>query len=280
MLFSERHGLKPATKQLQVDDIDDQLRNGLWSVYYEFVLKPLRPTTQFWPADAQLRSLFFTYWFRLYHEPTDTIPPRVEIAIEQVRKRFFAGAYGDVYDFIELTLDNVQNMPYDLQGMFNGVLTRHNSAYRFVEGKALRISSDVEIAAIEDAIDTKLKGVRIHMRAALDKLSDRDNPDYRNAVKEAISAVESLAQSVTGDRKATLGDALKVLAPAIGMHGAFRDALAKLYGYTSDANGIRHALLDEPNVTYADALFMIVTCSGFVNYVIGKATEGKLVLKN
>ena len=39
-------------------------------------------------------------------------------------------------------------------------------------------------------------------------------------------------------------------------------------GVPNDAEGIRHALLDEPSLTNADARFMLVCCSAFVNYVI------------
>jgi hypothetical protein len=277
-------GLKPVQKPLQVDEVDVELRNGLWSLYHEFVLKQFHPASYHWPArgnelaDSNLESLFFQYWYDLYDLPTDTIPTSIDSAIEVVRKRFFSGSYSDIYEFMEVTLENF-TPTIDLQALWNSMLERHNAAFRLVDGIATKITNDTEIEAIENALDVKLKGVRAHIRSALEKLSDRKNPDYRNSVKESISAVESLAQSVTGRPKATLAEALKILGPAVGMHGAFRDALSKLYGFTSDADGIRHAILDEPNVTYTDALFMLVACSAFVNYVLGKAAEGKVKLR-
>jgi hypothetical protein len=48
-----------------------------------------------------------------------------------------------------------------------------------------------------------------------------------------------------------------------------------MYGYTSDAEGIRHALLEEPTLEQADAIFMLVTCSAFVNYLRAKLTTKK-----
>jgi hypothetical protein len=284
MLFSRRAGLRPAQKALQVDTVDSELKNALWSVFHELVLKSFTPESHHWPRQgnelprSNLEGLFFSYWFELYEWPTDSIPMTIDPAIETVRKGFFAGDYGHVYDFLEVTLAHVKD-PEKMQSVWNTILEKHNSAYRMVDRTAVRITSDTEIAAIESALDTKLRGVRIHLHSALEKLADRKTPDYRNSVKESISSVESLTQSVTGQSNATLGDALKVLGPAVGMHGAFREALSKLYGFTSDADGIRHAILDEPNVTYTDALFMLVVCSAFVNYVIGKAAEGKLTLR-
>jgi len=284
VLFSQRAGLKPAQKALQIDRIDDELRSGLWSIFHELVLKGFKPHSYRWPASgdelvqSNLEGLFFSYWFTLYQAPTDTIPQTINSAVTIVRERFFEAGYGGVYDFLEVTLTNVANAD-ELMKTWNGMLQKHNAGYRLVDGSAVKITSDTEIAAIETALDVKLKGAQTHLRSALDKLADRKAPDYRNSVKESISAIESMAQSITGDSHATLGDALKILAPAVGMHGAFREALSKLYGYTSDADGVRHAMMEESNVTYTDALFMLVTCSGFVNYIVGKAAEGKVALR-
>jgi hypothetical protein len=43
-----------------------------------------------------------------------------------------------------------------------------------------------------------------------------------------------------------------------------------MYGYTSDADGIRHALLDQPSLSFEDAKFMLVSCSAFANYLVAK----------
>ena len=43
----------------------------------------------------------------------------------------------------------------------------------------------------------------------------------------------------------------------------------KLYGYTSDESGIRHAgRIDGKGTTFAEAKFMLIACSAFVNYLI------------
>ena len=53
------------------------------------------------------------------------------------------------------------------------------------------------------------------------------------------------------------------------VHPALKAAFQKLYGYTSDASGIRHAgQLDGENATFDEANFMIVACSAFINYLV------------
>ena len=63
-------------------------------------------------------------------------------------------------------------------------------------------------------------------------------------------------------------DALKLLESQRPFHPAFKEALVKLYGWTSDESGIRHAIRDAENVERADAQFMLVACSAFVNYLM------------
>ena len=109
--------------------------------------------------------------------------------------------------------------------------------------------------------------VSTHIRLALEKLSDRSKPDYRNSIKESISAVEAACKLISGDDKATLTPALRKIS---GLHPALIQAFEKLYGYTCDAEGIRHALTEEENLDQNDAKYMLIACSAFVNYLIAK----------
>jgi hypothetical protein len=143
-----------------------------------------------------------------------------------------------------------------------------------------QITSDEEIGEIEQALDAPkgLKPVRTHLRRALELMSDRESPDYRNSVKESISAVEAICNLIAGDTKATLGQALKEIEKIVALHPSLRSAFDKLYGYTSDAEGIRHALLEEPNLSFEDAKFMLVSCSAFVNYLVTKSSKAGIKL--
>ena len=47
-----------------------------------------------------------------------------------------------------------------------------------------------------------------------------------------------------------------------------KEAFNKLYGYTSDKNGIRHNGGVDENTTFDEAQYMLVSCSAFLNYLI------------
>jgi hypothetical protein len=85
---------------------------------------------------------------------------------------------------------------------------------------------------------------------------------------------------IAGNQKVTLGDALRQLENKLGgsMHPALRNAFNHLYGYTSDAHGIRHALLGKSDLDVEDAKFMLIACSAFINYLVVKADKAGIQL--
>jgi hypothetical protein len=257
--------------------MDDALRIGLWNGLHICVWKK-NVYDQYSSAFSQssLYPLFQNYWHNLFKLPLDNLPHDFDESVNRVREFFFKCEWNEVYDIIEFT---AQECPEELNKEYewfcNTVLEKELSAYRFIESQLTDISSEEEIESIESAINstTKYSGANKHIKTALGFLSDRKSPDFRNSIKESISAVESLCIAISGDPKATLGMALNKIECSHKLHPAFKKALSNLYGYTSDSDGIRHALLEESSISYSDAKFMLVSCSAFINYVLGKSSE-------
>jgi hypothetical protein len=191
--------------------------------------------------------------------------------MDDLRGYYFGASWYQVYEFIEFIAKNgslkVKDSFIECCNIF---LTRENSAYRFIGDTIAEITSTEEIEEIEQAIigSTPYAGVKEHLKSALSLMSNKTNPDYRNSIKESISSVESLAKQISQNNTGTLGVVLKELEKSKKLHPALKSAFSSLYGYTNDAEGIRHALLEESNLTKADARFMLVCCSAFVNYAI------------
>jgi hypothetical protein len=219
-----------------------------------------------------IQSLCKKIWHSYFKKTVDNLQPTFNRTLEEIKKHFFSSQWNEVYDLIEFIAQNYEDNSHnkDFIKFCNHVFERELSGYRFIDGVITSIVSEVEISSIESALKTKYDPVNEHLKRSLELLSDRKNPDYRNSIKEAISAVESLAKLITGNEKVELGTALKELAKTHSLHPALKEAFQKLYGYTSDADGIRHALLDEDQLNFDDAKFMLVACSAFVNYVIAK----------
>ncbi len=281
MLFSQRKGIKPVKSVIQTDNMDDDLRNSLWNAltinYWDSVK---RNSIAYYPLMEHFAK---ELWVSHFKQPLDTLSNYWSSVYKEIRNKFYSYEWYEVYDFIEFTVDNYLNEDDNQKFMIlcNSFLERELSAYRFVGGKITQITSQEEISEIEEALNIfkPFKAVSIHIKSALVLFSDKKSPDYRNSIKESISAVEAICKLITKEEKPQLGQALKMLENEIGLHPALKKAFNNLYGYTSDSKGIRHALLEETELYSEDAKFMLISCSAFVNYLVSKISKTKIKIE-
>lgn len=157
--------------------------------------------------------------------------------------------------------------------VLNSHFERLNFAYRVVNKEIVEITSKEEIAVIEDALQDSTANIRMHLSKALELYAKRPEGDYPNSIKESISAVEAYCRDKT--EESTLGKALNHLEKkGILIPKVLKSTFDKLYEYTNQKDtGIRHALMDQDG-TYVpsgdEALFMLVSCSAFINYLSKK----------
>ena len=281
-LFSQRKGLKPVKSVMQIDSMDDNLRNGLWNALTMYYWDNIHVYDRRISGDDNIK-LFRALWLNYFKLPIDTIDLSWNKMYGFLRGNFFEYEWNEVYDFIEFLI--ILEPPFRINrdafiNYCNHILQKEVSAYRIIGNRFTEITSEEEIDEIEEALETtsSIKPVFHHLKTALDLFSDRKSPDYRNSIKESISAVEALCNLISKGNKTTLGQALKEIQKRVELHPALKKAFENLYGYTSDAEGIRHALLDEPNLDFEDAKFMLVSCSAFINYLISKSSKAGIKL--
>jgi hypothetical protein len=280
-LFSERIGITPTRVEIQRESIDEHSKIALWNITYLRYFDKL----PFYLSENEdgTRALLNRLWMNYFHRGYDEFPS-APLIVEMVKEVFFKSAWYEVFNLLEFIVNNYEPDQYrrsvsnQTNGLFveycNKILERYLSAYRFVDFRIIEISSIAEIESIEEAINNTSEGsVKTHFKRALELFSDRLNPDYRNSIKESISAVEAYCKLITGEEKATLGKALGFIEKNHSLHGSLKTAFNALYGYTSDAEGIRHALMEQSDLKQEDAKFMLVTCSAFINYLTVKITK-------
>jgi hypothetical protein len=280
MTFSQRIGKSPLNKQIQLNDMDQDLRNGLWNAFKLFYCEKFR-------RQIESRLLGMPIWLDFFKFTMDTLPVNYDGIVNEVSYCYNKAAWNEVYDFIQFIAD-IQPvsayMPKDFINYANSILERENSAYRFIDDILAPVTNEQEIASIEYSIDqtgqlSAVQGANIHLRTALEKFSDRVNADYRNSIKESISAVENVVNKINSCDNQSLGEALKKLKEKIVIHPALEQGFSKVYGYTSDGAGIRHAIMDDANCDLEDARFMLVACSAFINYLIVKSDKAGINLE-
>lgn len=278
--FSQRIGAVETPSIIQLETMSDALRNSIWN----FIVSLFDEGESGWWRIAEFSAQFF---FKL---PVDELPIYNNRRREWIKQLFYGMQWYEVYDYAEFIADNHERVKKNtpmrrdrIQTVFNRIFLEEQSGYRFVAGELVPLSGPEEVAAIEGALavtsTSGLSGAHAHITTALQLLAKRPEPDYRNSIKESISAVEALAKQLGTSDSQGLAGALTELGKKIPIHGGLRAGLLSLYGYTSDEGGIRHAMLEEPNLGYDEAKYMAVACSAFVNFLAAKAGAAGLLSK-
>jgi hypothetical protein len=277
MRFSQKIGFTSVRDSIQIESIDEKLENRLWNTILSDFINKNKDASYKYNEDSSEVAVYIYLWTEFFGKRRDEIPTNhngyitFDRNVEFLKNWFFKSQWYEKYDFLEsLSKLDLKYFEHGFTEECNESLKREMSAYRIVDGHIVQMTSEEEIVEIEEALlnSSIWNPVNTHLNTAIEYFSNRENPDYRNSVKESISAVESLCKIIVGNDNTTLAPALKMIEEKHKIHGALRSAFTALYGYTSDAGGIRHSLLeDDIIVTMEDAKFMLVSCSAFINYL-------------
>ena len=287
--FSDRNEINPINIEIQLKDFDERTRIRLSNLVNK-IYNDAFYGQNFYEASKQ-GFLYFVI-DKIYAQPIEVDEIHIE---KEVLSFVHETIMNDTYDavltvveaiarYIDVYLSNRAGQQYIQEIGCVRVFHRLNNffeaeyvGYRFIDGIISPISDELEVNAVNEVLHNPFESVRDHISKANKFLADRENPDYENSIKESISAVEAVCQEYlkVHGKDATLGNMLKKLeSNGLKIHSSMKDAFNKLYGYTSDANGIRHAgNIGGPLSTFEEAKFMLVSCSAFINYLIGASTN-------
>ena len=268
--------------------MDVPLKNGLWDAINHFFIE-----------SSGMVSFWYVIWTDFFKKTENSF----QFYTPTIQANFFSMKWYEVYDFIEfvckqayktnksrkaptrarrtlpLRLIRSQIKPFTAE--CNRILEREVSAWRVTDGKVTRITSEPEMKSVEAAMRSKIAGIAQHITSATELLYDRKNPDYKNSIKDSISAVESICAIITKQNAPILSKALDKIEKKniVNLHPALKAAFEKLYGYTSSGSGIRHANIRDDEITFELAQFFLIACSAFTNYLIGLATKKGISLE-
>lgn len=272
MKFSQRIGAREPPKS-GLEEATPNLRTALWNRVYEELLPYGNERAKF--CDRNVKRVFEHLNLRADDAPIGVLASR-----NRLGKTWQSTDWPEFFDLLEFVVHLLTEAhPSGDRGLWftrmNVILEAQGCAYLFIAEELAPVTNPVEVAEATAAAECAIPSAATHIREALRLLPPSANASPRNSIKESISAVEAALKSLTMNPSATLTDGLTAFEGRYGaLHPALRQGLIRLYGYTSDEKGVRHALVDEAaNVTVSDARFMLVACSAFTNYLVSLSTD-------
>lgn len=284
--FSERIGKPTCAVTIQLDEFDDRTRTFISNLLFDFLQITFQNDAQFRKqpygnTPVPLSSDFCknlgqdVFSFR-NHLQEGYVYNWVDFYTSNIENALDNAPYNEILDLLEYICNwlfsKTNSCSEHFQRNFNTLFQQEYVGYRFISKRIVPITDELEISEIEQACKTPFDGARAQLQKALGFLSDRENPDYKNCVKESISAVEATCRIIAEKDSATLGEALKLLAKhGLKLHPCLNSGIDKLYSYACDQGSVRHAEHEaESIVTFEEAKFMMVTCSAIVNYLVAE----------
>ena len=284
--FSDRQGIKSENMEIQLKDLDIRTRTQIYNLInaeFEFLYNGagiynsnIQGFCRYVKAEVfcqqihagniiDVNIVFIEINEVIMNQSYDDVLTLLEaIAV------YWNNKFQEIYDYYKYELDPQYINIFE---KCNQLFEREYVGYRFIGGLISPISNEIEMDTIQESLDSEYSAVTSHITKAHSLLANREHPDYENSIKESISSVEAMCGIVTGVRgkEATLGNMLKKLEQrGVVIHSALKSAFNILYGYTSDANGIRHAGdIGGKASTFEEAKFMLISCCAFINYLKG-----------
>ena len=266
--FSQRAGLEPIPPQLKLGEVSAELRRLLY-FYISLEIDRESPGLYFKESWKRVAMDLHVLFFQL---PADTFEIRAEDNKNHLEAFVRKSNIGELFNLVEFFVRH-QRCSNELKSELAEAFVTARAAYRvFDNTHVAAIGTEEQAAAFERAIaDAETKNAAAARKQLISAGVALRNSDWAGSVRESIHAVEAMAVRLAPGTD-NLGAALGALEKRDHLHGSLKAAFRSLYGYSSDEEGVRHALVfgDEAQVDEADALFMLGACASFVSYLLAR----------
>ena len=268
--FSQRNGYVDLPSQLKLDELPKKTRYRIAARISQILTDSSSSGTFGTFINNPAKSMLKHIWIEVFENRPSNFSGSLNDWVEIIEARCENLSINELFDFLELLCKHPSFSK--LTTFLPHLLEKHYSAYTFIAGQFIPIGNE-QVAeafklAVYETINSGRNASKAHLQASAKHLR---NGDWADSVRDSIHAVEALINKMDISQN-TLGAALGEIEKKGHLHGALKQGFTALYGYTSDEDGIRHALTEgeNPNVTQADAIYMLGSCASFVTYILSQ----------
>ena len=281
--FSQAQGYEKLPEPLRLGELSKEARVQIWNVVYLQLARSIRSKRSAWGTNYYYMINPWMSILQRVHsvyegQRVDEYDNGFESVCGSMRYRIETEEFNKVFDLIRFIMRDPE-CPEGFVEDMRAAFKRSRLAYAIDSGPPPTIipavtteEGEAVAASLQTLDDAGLQGSASHLRKSAECIN---REAWADSIRESIHAVESVARQLN-PRAATLAPALKSLEAQGALHPALKSAFSKLYGYTSDEQGIRHAHLnaDQANVGMDEAVFMLGACASFASYLWRKHSAG------
>lgn len=277
LTFSQRFGYEKLPEPMQLEELSGHVRREIWNLIRELLLekRSISVYSNFFSGEEERFIERVLGKFRKV--PEDEVSTDYDRIMTFFKNVVIDGRFNRVLDLLQIMANDRGTGP----GFTNSVrrtFEDHAAPYILDTSQSnffFRPRSNIEQGiATKQAIEVlsmeNMDGATTHLREAAEHINAGQ---YGDAIADSIHAVESVARKIDPNASQTLGPALNSLEQSgLLKHPALKKAFSVLYGYTSDEQGLRHALVDKAtrDVGLDEAMFMYGACASFCAYLVSK----------
>ena len=282
--FSQAQGYEEIPAPLKLEELPREARTRVWNLFFTHISRFKRTGDPTWPDGPWIGGPWLEILKAKHctfdYAPLDEWDPEFSRVRRSLREEIEQRPFNKVFDLIEFVLRHplcssefVRQMKHTF-GACRLAYTIDIQRPPTILPAATPEEGNAIVQSLDALGAAGLDGSASHLRNASACIN---RGDWAGSVRESTHAVESVARQLDPEAAKTLGPALKSLERHGVLHPALEDAFSKLYGYTSDQQGIRHALLDQTDarVGQDEAVFMVGACASFASYLWRKHVAGQ-----
>ena len=275
--FSERYSYEPLPQPMRLDEISDDLRREIWNWTWKlFQSRPEMSSSWRSTNFVESETKFIEHVLgKFLKKPEDEIDTSYTGARDHFKTLILKSPFNVVLDLIEEMTNRWKLFARIIKILFDKhaaayCLDVSHRPYHFFPRSSREQGEEATQQSIQTIHEAGMTGASTHLREAAEQINTRQ---FAKSIADSIHAVESVARQIDPKSSQPLSPALDSLEKAgLIKHPALKEAFSKLYGYTSDEQGIRHALLDRDSadVGVDEAMFMFGACASFAAYLINR----------
>ena len=286
LTFSQAQGYEELPQPLRLEEISYEARLRIWDLIYQNCISHLEPINyegETHIVDKELHfascEIFKDMHSRFLLEPIDSLTLSTDELVRSYKPLILEELpFNRLFDLLQMIMREPM-CPHEFILDVADVFVSCRLAYVVdmnwpptILPVATEHEGEAVLAAMWQLREDGLDGAVTHLRRASECINQSD---WAGSIRESVHAVESVARKLSPTSSKTLEPALQALEKQGGLHPALKGAFSKLYGYTSDEQGIRHALLEstEAKPGLDEAVFMLGACAAFASYLSRKHRE-------